>query len=132
MGGRASARAEPAEAIGEAVELQPIAGAMRAVADQRNRISDKARPRWSPCFQVFIEQLDAVVDRGDRSAQLMAESGDEQLQNAHLDQRAFVDVCTVNRRSLIVRADKRRSRREAFHTLSGHRKSTDRGAKPPS
>src|SRR6266851_4642010 len=81
----ASRRAAAAgiRAVGEAIELQPLACLAGALADQPDGVADEVG--------IFLaEQFDAVVDRADRAHQLVAQPRIQQLDHAHLDQHAHI------------------------------------------
>ena len=74
-----------AETVGEAVELQTAGGAARTVADERHGILHEIRVYLAIGEDRLVgEQLDAVVYRRNRSAQLMTQTSCQELQHAQI------------------------------------------------
>src|SRR6516165_8445300 len=75
-----------AETVGEAVELQPVGGAARAVTDERDGIVDEIRVYPAAREDRLVgEQLDPVVYRCNRPAQLMTQTSCQELQHTQIE-----------------------------------------------
>ena len=72
--------------VGEAVDLEPAGGSARAVADERNGIVHEIRVRPASCEDRLVgEQFDPVVDRRNRSDQLVTQASRQKLQHPQIE-----------------------------------------------
>src|SRR5207245_2568922 len=110
-------RVAPTEPVGKAIELQSAARSVRRFVDKRYSITDKARPGRRPGIPICLgKELDAVVDRCDRAAQLMAQARCQQLQYTQIDSAAHCGMPAFRRQSHL----SGRAACETVHTPLGH------------
>src|SRR5260370_21083673 len=79
-----------AEAVGEAIELQPPVRLARALPDQGNGIANEIRV-------LFGEQLDPITDRRDRPDQMVAQPGSKELEHPQINRLSHRKTPTSRR-----------------------------------